>query len=202
MAEVWSAAAREINRFGIDDGTIRRMASREVSAARRRIANILAVLILAVLGVSVWQTWDSWRERFSGDDRRGHRDGRRFGPGPGMYGRPPQQAADGEGLDWETGDRVRAALEITNAAEWQALEPKVVRIVRLQRQLPETRDLLNPDPPRPTRAKSDAAAAEETAELRVERASVRVQLKQAQDDLRKTVTRRQEAALVLLGLLE
>lgn len=180
------------------------MGSREVSPARRRLANILAVLVTLVLGVSVWQTWDTWRERLFGDDRRGHRDGRRYGPGAGMYGRPPPQAADGEVLDWELGDRVRAALEIRDPAEWQALEPRVARVVRLQRQLPEMRELYDEGPAKLKEAKAQAAAdaSEETAAVRAERAGLREQLKQAQGELRKSVTRRQEAALVLLGLLD
>jgi hypothetical protein len=177
------------------------MSSRGVSPARRRAGNILAVLIVLVLGVSIWQTWDQWRERFFGDNRHGPRDGRRFGP-PGMYGRPPGLPADVEALDWELGDRVRVALEIQDAAEWQALEPKLARVVRLLQQLPEGRDLLKPESARPAGAATDSAAAEETAAVRAERSRLRLQLKQAQDELRKSVTRRQEAALVLLGLID
>jgi len=40
------------------------------------------------------------------------------------------------------------------------------------------------------------------AAVREQRAQVRADLKRAQDDLRKSVTRKQEAALVLLGLLD
>jgi hypothetical protein len=178
------------------------MATRQVSRGRRRAGNILAAVVVLVLGVSVWQTWDQWRERLFGEDRRGPRDGRRFGPGPGVYGRPGFPSPEAEGLDWELADRVRVALEIRDAAEWQALEPKLARVVRLRQQLPEGKDLLDPGAAGPAAATTGPAATEETAAVRADRARLRLQLKRAQDELRKSVTRRQEAALVLLGLID
>jgi hypothetical protein len=177
------------------------MASRGVSPARRRVTNLLAVLVLAVLAVSVWQTWDFWREAAGFADRRAARQGRRFYPPGGYYGRGPLSEPDADMLDWELRDRVIAALELNDEAEWERIEPKVKAVVRLQEQLPESKDLFSGGAsPRPPAAAQPAT--DEVAAVRDERARLRLQLKQARDELRKSVSRRQEAALVLLGLLD
>jgi hypothetical protein len=180
------------------------MASPGVSPTRRRVTRLVALAVVAVLGVTVWQTWDFWRETASEwRDRPAPRRGRgSYPPGGGYYGRGQPHEDEADGLDWELRDRVRTALEIQDERDWDAIEPKVVAVVRLQEQLPESKDPLSRLGPArgaggPAQPTTDAVAS-----VRDDRARLRLQLKQARDDLRKSVTRRQEAALVLLGLLD
>lgn len=182
------------------------MASPGVSPTRRRVTRLVALAVIAILAVTVWQGWDFWRETASEwRDRHPPRRGRGFyPPGGGSYGRGQPREDDSDALDWELRDRVRTALEIQDEQEWVAIEPKVVAVVRLQEQLPESKDPLSrlgpargARPGEPAQPTTDAVAS-----VRDDRARLRLQLKQARDDLRKSVTRRQEAALVLLGLLD
>ena len=177
------------------------MASRGVSPRRRRLTNLLALVVVAVLAATVWQTWDFWREAAGFADRRAARRGRGYPP-PGFYGRGPMREPAADELDWELQDRVWTALEIQDQEQWEAIEPKVRAVVRLQEQLPESKDPLGLGaPPRPPVSAAQPTTDEVTA-VRDDRARLRLQLKQARDALRKSVTRKQEAALVLLGLLD
>jgi hypothetical protein len=179
------------------------MASRGVSPTRRRVTNLLALVVVTVLAVSVWQTWDFWREAAGYPSRRAARHGRGFSPPGGYsYGRGPTRDADADELDWELRDRVVTALEIEDEAQWAAIEPKVRAVVRLREQLPEAKDPLARAAPARLPGAPAQPATDEAAAAPDDRARLRLRLKQAQDDLRKSVTRRQEAALVLLGLLD
>ena len=179
------------------------MASRGVNPARRRVTNLLAIVVVAVLAVAVWQSWDFWREAAGFQDRRSARHGRGFYPPGGYYAsRGAMGELEADELDWELRERVIAALEISDEAEWARIEPKVRAVVRLQEQLPESKDPIG----RASSSRLPGAASQpttdEVAAVLDDRARLRLQLKQARDDLRKSVTRRQEAALVLLGLLD
>lgn len=178
------------------------MSAHGVSPSRRRIGNTLAVLVVAILAVTVWQTWDHWRTLAGFPDARRTRDGRRFGPGPQGMRFPVYGEADPDAMDWELRDRVRTALEIEDNRAWAEIEPKVAAVVRLKARLPETPDLLQHPAPTRTPSADEIPVADDVPKVREERAQMRAQLKHAQDELRKSVTRRQEAALVLLGLLE
>jgi len=161
---------------------------------------VLVVLVLAAFGVVTWQTWDHWRVVLGLSPARHSRDGRRFrGYPPPDWSAPDPAAADA--LDWEMRDRVTTALEIHDAAEWAAIEPKVRAVVRLQQQLPGVGEAPHDSAPRDSAAPSQDLPGR-IAAVREQRAQVRADLKRAQDDLRKSVTRKQEAALVLLGLLD
>jgi hypothetical protein len=153
------------------------------------MGNLLAVLVVAILAATVWQTWDHWRSLAGFPDARRTRDGRRFGPQGMRF--PVYAEPDPDGLDWEMRDRVRTALEIQDDRAWAEIEPKVAAVVRLQRMLRDTAD---------SPAEADEPAS--LATVRENRSSLRVALKKAQDELRIAVTQRQEAALVLLGLLD
>ena len=181
----------------------RGMAKSRVSPSRRRIGNLLALLVVSVLAVTVWQGWDYWRE-MAGFPARRSRHGRNFYAMPVPPGRGPYAGGyeQHDEMDWDLRDRVRTALEIQDERQWGELEPKVSAVVRIQRQLPETTQPLGVPASGRLPAESDGPDPDLPARSTEELAKLRVQLKQARDDLRKSVSRRQEAALVLLGILD
>ena len=150
---------------------------RPVSGRRRWFGNILAMAVTAVLAATSWRAWKDYKASRGSQRQRWVQD-RYRGPMPQGYGRRfPDGGAEDEEL-WELHDRVRTALDVDGAA-WAELEQKVAAVTRLQRDL----RLLPRD------------AAERGAALRV-------QLKAAQAELRRSVTRPQEASLVLMEILD
>ena len=149
-----------------------------VSSRRRWFANILALVVVAVLAATSWRAWEDYKASRQPPRQRWVSDGwpRQTQRG---FGRGRVDVAEGDEELWELHDRVRTALDV-DGREWAELEPKVGAVTRLQRDL----RLLPRDAPG-------------------ERGAVlRVQLKTAQIDLRKSVTRTQEASLVLMGILD
>ena len=127
-----------------------RTSGSRVSSARRRAGTVLAVVVLAVLGLTLWQTWDYWRPE--GDDDATPFRGARGGA-PGFGAMPPGGFAAGQaggGPDSQAPrrqlhERIRAALAADDE-EWAKIEPKLERVTSIQDRLRPPAGGLTPPP--------------------------------------------------------
>jgi hypothetical protein len=197
--------------------------AKQISPQRRRIGGIAAAVVVLVLGVIFWQTWEYWVP----------------GPEPTpplpLAGGPPRAFGGGmpgpEEMRRRIEDQLKSEMAVSEE-EWARLWPKVERVTQLQQQLqprnPMGRPGRTPTPAAPGAASpatsSDASDYAEKADLlreavddeqttpealaanvaaaRAARKKLEAELKTAQEELRKAVTPRQEAALALHGVLD
>lgn len=124
--------------------------------------------------------------------------------------------------------RVRELLQ-AGEEEWAVLEPRIAGVMRLQRDLSAGRETKGPRPPRPDKPTANAADGQapdvqtlaralnaalfdpsvpasevkaRVAAVRDARVRIRQDLTRAQDELRELLTYRQEATLIIMGVLE
>lgn len=152
-----------------------------------------------------------------GREGREFREGRGRDRGPGQAGRfDPEQMRERMRETWK--QRLKATDE-----EWAVIEPLITKVTEARRMTRPPAGRGGPGGARPPEGAEDSAlrkatdalrqAVEDEAappetlkarldELRAARAAAEAELKKAQDELRGVLTVRQEAQLVLMGLLD
>jgi len=198
-----------------------------ISSRRRRNGVIALLAVFLVLGLILWQTWEYWLPQ--GEEAVVQSAPAPDGgppPGGGRGGFPnPQDARR------RLHEDIKAALEADNDDAWEKLRPKVERVTDLQEQLrPRPGAAMRPGGPRPPGDGAGVAGAAATSDFaektemlraavdddqtppealaanlsaaRAARKKLEAELKTAQDDLRKDLNPRQEAALAALGVLD
>lgn len=191
-----------------------------VSPQRQRAGRIAAVVVVIVLGLTLWQTKDYWMP--PEDAALDGNNGRGIGGPPRGMGGPPGGMPAQQDMARRFKERIKAALEPTDA-EWATLEPKIDRVTKIQDELrPRGGGMGRPPGAGPSRGEAseltekteflraavddeqttpDALAAN-LASAREARSKLKVELQAAQDELRKGLTPRREAALTLMGVLD
>lgn len=199
--------------------------------SRRMMFGLAACLVVAlVLSVAVGQD-RAPRQRNTGTDQAsGQRGGQRGGqPGANSQrgGQPGERQFDPAQMRQMMEQRTREQLGATEA-EWKTLGPRVMKVEQLNRQLSgsgrgmafgagrrggeeggpqgETTALDKASQALRTTLRNQSASPDEIkkqlAALRTAREATKKELATAQADLRKSVNVRQEAQLVLMGLLD
>jgi len=212
---------------------------KQISSRRRRIGAIAAGVVILLLGLTLWQTWDYWHptDEMAVNVSPG---GRRPAPPPAAMGGTTGAMPGQPEMRRRAQDQIKAALDVSEA-DWAKLQPKVEKVTRLQEQLrPRGGPMGRPGGPpmpdaqpdaqpagqsdrRPVAADSasefsektemlrsavddeqtsDQALAANLAAARAARKKLEAELKTAQEELRKDLTPRQEAALAVLGVLD
>ena len=103
-----------------------------VSPARRRTGAVLAFVVLAVLGLVLWQTWDYWRP--DDDAAPAFRGPGGAQPRGGFAGGPPPGQADPARMSRLFHDRIRSAM-VASDEEWAKIQPKVEKVTSIQDRL-------------------------------------------------------------------